>query len=193
MQTCRKQSKATSDKVLRDSVNTYDLLNYLLTDTVEIGSVMDGYKIISDIDRLPPPVFYGKFIDHVSEVLSEKDTTYIRSQLRKRKYFNTNGLAKYGFTVVKVSELYKAKVSGEKFWDIIHNKYGPGLLTVSMPIFNRDFTRAYIRFGYSCGELCGGGDGPWLSTLGDGRVDATTFRYSLHAVSFCNLVSPLLY
>lgn len=78
-------NKATSDKnVLRDSVNTYDLLNYLLTDTVEIGLVMDGYKIISDIDRLPPPIFYGKFIDHVSEVLSEKDTTYIRSQLRKR-------------------------------------------------------------------------------------------------------------
>jgi len=151
----------------RDSVDTYDLLNYLLTDTVEIGLVMDGYKIISDIERLPPPVFYGKFIDHVSEALSENDTTYIRGQLRKRKHFNTNGLTKYGFTVVKVSELYKAKISGEEFWEVIHNKYGPGLLTVSMPIFNRDFTKAYIRFGYSCGELCGGGEDMIIEKVND--------------------------
>lgn len=59
------------------------------------------------------------------------------------------------------------KMSGEKFWEIIHNKYGPGLLTVSMPIFNRDFTKAYIRFGYSCGELCGGGEDMIIEKIGD--------------------------
>jgi hypothetical protein len=141
-----------------DSVEVYSLLNYVLTDTVDINFVSDGYKIVSDIERLPPPTFPGTLSDHICEILSEKDTVHIIRQLKTRKDFKVGGLKKYGFTVVKVSEMDEADLSGEKFWEIIHNNYGPGLLTVSLPIFNVDFTKAYVRVGYSCGELCGGGE-----------------------------------
>jgi hypothetical protein len=75
--------------------------------------------------------------------------------------------------VVKVSELLERKVSGDKFWDKINNDYGPGgLLTISCPIFNKDLTKAYVRFGSSCGTTCGAGvdfiieliDNKWVIT-----------------------------
>jgi hypothetical protein len=116
-----------------DTLNTFALLNYLLTDTTEIGLVKDGYKVISDIDMLPPPMWTGEgsFKKHLSEVLMEKDTLHIIKQLKELKNFRTDELVKYGFTVVKVSEMRAMKMTGEMFWDKIYKDYGPGLLTVS--------------------------------------------------------------
>jgi hypothetical protein len=147
----------------RDSTTTVDLygfLNYVLTDSTDIGLVKDGYKVISDIELLPPPSFYGpeKFSDYLSEKLNEKDTLYIVNQLKERKNFRTDGLQAFGFTIVKVSDLRDKKIEGEEFWNTIHDNYGPGYLTVSRPIFNREFTKAYLRFGYVCDGLCGGGE-----------------------------------
>jgi hypothetical protein len=152
-----------------ETTNTFDLLNYLLTDTTEIGLVKDGYKVISDIDMLPPPMWTGEgsFKKHLSEVLMEKDTLHIIRQLKELKNFRTDELAKYGFTIVKVSEMRAMKMTGEMFWDKIYKDYGPGLLTVSRPVFNKEFTKAYIRFGYSCGELCGGGEDMIIEKVND--------------------------
>jgi hypothetical protein len=152
-----------------DTLNTFALLNYLLTDTTEIGLVKDGYKVISDIDMLPPPMWTGEgsFKKHLSEVLMEKDTLHIIKQLKELKNFRTDELVKYGFTVVKVSEMRAMKMTGEMFWDKIYKDYGPGLLTVSRPVFNKDYTKAYIRFGYSCGQLCGGGEDMIIEKVND--------------------------
>lgn len=142
------------------TVDLYGFLNYILTDSTDIGLVKDGYKVISDIEVLPPPSFYGpeKFRDYLSKELSEKDTLYIVNQLKKRMKFRTDSLQAFGFTIVKVSDLRNKKLEGDEFWDTIHEIYGPGYLTVSRPIFNRNFTKAYVRFGYVCGRLCGGGE-----------------------------------
>ncbi len=158
--TANKDKKVISSSI--DSIwttNTFELLNYLLTDTTEIGLVKDGYKVISDLDMLPPPMWTGEgsFKKYLSEVLVENDTLYIIGQLKELNNFRTDELTKYGFTVVKVSDMQAKKMTGEMFWDKIYKDYGPGLLTVSRPVFNKDFTKAYVRFGYSCGRLCGGG------------------------------------
>lgn len=155
------------------TVDLYGFLNYVLTDTTEIGLVKDGYKVISDIEMLPPPGFFeGTFRDYLSQLLSETDTLFISNQLRELLSFRTDKMSEFGFTVVKVSELRAQKLKGEEFWDLIYRDYGQGLLTVSRPIFNRDCTKAYVRVGYSCGRLCGGGedvifdkvDGNWKLT-----------------------------
>lgn len=149
---------SSSDTTI-ETANTFAFLNYLLTDTTGIGLVKDGYKVISDIDMLPPPMYTGKgsFLTYLSEKLIERDTFHIITQLKESKNFRTDELTKYGFTVVKVSEMRAMKMTSELFWDKIYKDYGPGLLTVSRPVFNKEFTKAYARFGYSCGELCGGG------------------------------------
>src|SRR5690606_11870775 len=126
----------------RDSTITMDLfgfLNYILTDSTDIGLVKDGYKVISDIELLPPPSFYGpeKFSDYLIKELGEKDTLYIVNQLKGRKNFRTDSLQAFGFTIVKVSDLRDKKIDVDEFWNSIHDKYGPGYLTVSRPIFNK--------------------------------------------------------
>jgi hypothetical protein len=135
------------------------LLNYILTDTTEIRLVKDGRKVISDIDILGPANFTGNFSDYLSKELKEKDIAYINRQLKQAITFKTDELTKFGFTVVKASELLERKISGDKFWDKIDNDYGPGgLLIISCPIFNKDMTKAYVRFGHRCGTTCGSGE-----------------------------------
>jgi hypothetical protein len=154
------KNTSLNSREITATVDLYGFLNYILTDSTDIGLVKDGYKVISDIEVLPPPSFYGpeKFSDYLSKELSEKDTLYIVDQLKERKNFRTDRLQTFGFTIVKVSDLRNKKIEGDEFWNTIHDKYGPGYLTVSRPIFNRDFTKAYVRFGYVCGRLCGGGE-----------------------------------
>jgi hypothetical protein len=138
----------------------FELLNYLLTDTVNIKLVTDGYKVISDKEFLSPPCFNGKeknTIELLSKVLSEKDTTFIRSQLKKSMSFRTDSLAKFGFVVYKASVYIENKYSIDSLFQSVHENYGPGLLMVSMPIFNKGKTKAYFRYGYLCGSLCGSG------------------------------------
>jgi hypothetical protein len=141
------------------TVEIFDLLNYVLTDTVDIGLVKDNCKSVSDIPMLPPPFWGGEgsLKNYLSEVLSEKDTLFIASQLRDSETFRTNELAKYGFKIINIEKLQTKTLGMEEFWDNIYKEYGPGFITVSRPIFNRERSMVYIRFGYSCGEMCGGG------------------------------------
>lgn len=141
------------------SDDNYELLNYLLTDTVNIRFVTDGYKIISDKEFPPVPCLAGagSTIEMLSDVLSEKDTSFLRSQLRKSISFRTDSLKKFGFVIFKASVFIENKYSIDSLFDLVHKGFGPGLLSASMPIFNKEKTIAYFRFGYHCGPLCGGG------------------------------------
>lgn len=140
--------------------DVYGFLNYILMDSTDIGFVNGGHKIISDIEDLPPPSVLetASFRDFLCEELNETDTSYILKQVKERKGFRTDGLQEFGFTIVKVSDLRKEKLSREEFWEIVYNNFGPGYFTVSRPVFNRRFTKVYVRIGYLCGPLCGAGE-----------------------------------
>jgi len=142
----------------RETVVTIDpieLLNFVLTDTTDLNIVPDGYKVISDISILGPPLMQArKFSDFLVNILSETDTLFIKDQLRQSSNFRTDKLEEYGFTIVKISEV--TPNTGID-WDYIYDNYGPGILTVDRPIFNKSYNKAYIRIGYSCGPHCGSG------------------------------------
>lgn len=142
------------------SINLYEFINLVLTDTILEGRFTErNGKVISDVSMLPPPINTGdqSFALYLSSVLSEGDTLFVKEQLKDGLGFRTDSLSAYGFTIARVSELRNEGLKGERFWGRIYKEYGRGILTVSRPVFNKNFTKAYIRVGHSCGSLCGGG------------------------------------
>lgn len=142
------------------SINLYDFINLVLTDTVLEGRFTErNGKVISDVSMLPPPINTGdqSFALYLSNVLSEDDTLFVKKQFKDGLGFRTDSLRAYGFTIARVSQLRKEGLKGQRFWERIYKEYGRGILTVSRPIFDKTFTKAYIRIGHSCGSLCGGG------------------------------------
>jgi hypothetical protein len=142
------------------SINLYEFLNLVLTDTVLEGRFAErNGKIISDVSMLPPPINtgYQNFTLYLSDILSEPDTLFVKEQLKDGLGFKTDSLSAYGFKIARVSELRKEGLKGKRFWERVYKEYGRGILTVSRPVFDKNLTRAYIRMGHSCGSLCGGG------------------------------------
>ena len=152
----------------RDTVEIIDpieFLSFVLTDTIDLNLVPDGYKIISDISILPPPVMpAGKFSDFLITILTETDTLFIKDQLKQTNNFRTNKLEEHDFTIIKISEI--PPETGID-WDYISDNYGEGIMTVDRPIFNKSYTKAYIRVGYLCGLHCGSGKELILEKIGD--------------------------
>lgn len=137
-----------------ETIDPVEFMNFVLTDTTDLNLVSDGYNVISDIQILPPPIMpAGEFSDFLLDKLEETDTLFIIEQLEKNT-FRIDELEQYGFTVVKVS---KAQAGSDEFWNYIYNNFGQGLLTVSKPIFNKSFSKVFVRVGYVCGPHCGGG------------------------------------
>lgn len=140
----------------KNGIDEFDFLNQILRDT-SIVNAPNGTFVISDNDYLPPPMFgEGKEIDFVSQKLSESDTTFLRNQFRSQKDFTTDSLTGYGFVICKVSAL-RATMKTDSLWSYITDKYNGGYYSVSKPIFNRSYDKAYIKIGYRCGPMCGSG------------------------------------
>lgn len=143
------------DREAVEVIDPIEFLSFVLTDTTDLNLVSNRLNIISDISILGPPTFSaGKFSDFLITILAETDTLFIKDQLRLCNNFRTDKLEGHGFTIIKISEI---PPNTGIDWDYISDNYGQGILTVDRPIFNRNYTLAYVRFGFLCGHLCGGG------------------------------------
>jgi hypothetical protein len=153
------------DRKVVEIIDPIEFLNFVLTDTTELKLITNGYKSISDISILPPPTMpAGKFSDFLITILAETDTLFIQDQLRESNNFNTENLENYGFKIIKISEI--PSETGID-WDYFSDNYGQGILTVDRPIFNKSYTKAYIRFGYLCGTHCGNGQELVIEKIGN--------------------------
>ena len=138
-----------------DSLYILDIIHTALTDSSISWIGKKGHQVLSKTQMLPPPSnFYESYVSYVSRILSEKDTLCIGSQLQLRNRFTTTGMENFGYTVVNLEN----DVRTGTFWETFHEEYGEGFLTVSMPVFDCNRIRAFIRLGFVCGGKCGGGE-----------------------------------
>ncbi len=138
----------------KTEIDEFDFLNQILRDTSIVKRKLEEPFVVSDVANLPPPMREGREIDFVSQKLSEPDTIFLREQFRKTKNFTTDSLEAYGFTICKVSEL-RIRMNTDSLWNYIIDKYNGGYYSINRPIFNKAFNKAYINFGYKCGDYCG--------------------------------------
>lgn len=134
----------------------YQVIQTLLTNTT---NHKNHHAYLSDIDLLGPSTSsIGKsYSNYLSEILSEKDTFFIKQQLKESTTFKTDSLVFYGIEILKISDIQTNKSSRDSLWKSMRNKNINGFYSYSQPIFNTNQTLAFIRYGYFCGLNCGNG------------------------------------
>lgn len=136
-------------------------LKEVLMDSTDDAFIQDQYYVLSDVDSLLPPPNFGQHaneLDLISDALDEEDQNFIKSQIKARKDFSATALKGEGFTIVPLQQLLQENNQPDSLWTSVNNQYENGFYTVSMPIFSKDFKKAYVRVGHLCGPLCGGGE-----------------------------------
>ena len=83
--------------------------------------------------------------EYISRILEINDIDYVKEQIKQNESFNYNKLADYGFNMLDVRGLIEKGIIGQKIIDYTAEKNNYGVLLISIPIFNKDLNRAYIR------------------------------------------------
>ncbi|WP_233558631.1 hypothetical protein [Aquimarina sp. BL5] len=102
------------------------------------------------------------FDEYVKNHLKIKDSIHYNLQLESyKKFILTSDITK-GKNILTQSQFKeferKSELGEFKFWDWLENNCSDGYSSISKPIFNENYTLAYIQIGTVCGSLCGGGE-----------------------------------
>ena len=86
------------------------------------------------------------------------DIKYMRSQLRVGQRIKWDKRIKATIIVSKIelSSMFRSKGTDEG-WKMYDLKFGQNLAKFSVPLFNKDLTKAILIIDYKCGPFCGYG------------------------------------
>lgn len=135
-------------------------LNEVLSDTIGLKLISSKSDLISNVNIIPPSVFYYnekefyKESHYISEVLEINDTLFVQKQFELNPSFSFDDLSKFGFKVFDVNSMIKSGKGHHYILDEVSSNYQDYkncyLLFLSKPIFNRSRSKAYMTYG--CGS-----------------------------------------
>mgnify|MGYP003630284048 CR=1 FL=1 len=157
---CNNDSKPSLEELKkRDAEKTTELLTQIFENEKDV------YLATNCISEKPRATYQPNvpdFDEYIKEHLSIKDSTHYKLQTDLYKQFSLITEYAKGKNIITASDFkefeQKSESGGFSFWDWLENNCSDGYSSISKPIFNEDYTLAYIRVGNICGELCGGGE-----------------------------------
>jgi len=144
-----------------------ELLNEILSDTIELKLITSKTQLISNYSYMVPPrrkrIKQFKFI---CDSLKVKDTMFIRNQFLNNKTFDLNQLTNYGYNMFDLKTKIENNMPHDTLLKLIDSlnrgTKNYSLLKISKPIFNEDKNLVYIRT-----EQGSGGDSYILEKIKD--------------------------
>ena len=103
----------------------------------------------------------SNIIKDVTEKLGIKDTVHLNEQIKLYNQFKLTSDIVSDKTILTKKDFQKfekKKPIGKSTWVLIEATCEDGYSYILKPIFNEDYTRAYVQFGNHCGGYCGGGE-----------------------------------
>ncbi|NJY64116.1 hypothetical protein HC174_15340 [Salinimicrobium sp. CDJ15-81-2] len=148
-----------SDLKKLDEVKTIELLTQIFEDE------KDGFlstNCLTQKKRALSPPMVEDFDGYVQRLIGIKDSAHYEFQSKLYQQFVlTENIAK-GKKIITQSQFVeferKSELGEFKFWDWLDKNCTSGFSSISKPIFNENFTVAYVQIGNTCGDLCGGGE-----------------------------------
>jgi hypothetical protein len=124
---------------------------------VDIKITPKAVGVVTEIPILGPNLLGDekRRIKFIAERLGEKDIQFIEQQFKDGKKLNTNELKSFGFKIVAKEKLNLQTIKDENVWKLIEQEFGKDIVTFEMPVFNRDYNKAYLWIEYLCGLDCG--------------------------------------
>jgi hypothetical protein len=157
---CKKELKTNVSELKKlDSEKTTELLTQIFEDE------KNGFLLTNCITEKTRGVNYPMvpdFDEYVKNHLGIKDSIHYKLQSELYKQFVlTSDIAK-GKNIITQSQFKeferKSELGEFRFWDWLEDNCTDGYSSISKPIFNENYTLAYIQIGNVCGGLCGGGE-----------------------------------
>lgn len=155
---CKTEQKNKINEIISlDREKTIELLlqvfedendSYLSTKCITEKRVAGFDPISEDFDK------------YLKEHLYIKDSIHYNLQIELRNAFSMNNEIARGKSILTKLDFeeFRKNSNIDEMWELILDKCPDGYSWVSKPIFNEDFTIAYINIGSLCGGLCGGGE-----------------------------------
>ena len=142
--------------VVRDKL-AYELINKILSDTSDLFFKNKTF-FIAEKPVFSPPIMSGfrSEKEFLMNLFEENDSLNLFSQLKKRRNFLLDSSRISNYKLVPKKYFIKNS-KRDSLWEIIDTKLNGGFYIISMPFFSSDNKMVYIRIGYLCGRLCGGG------------------------------------
>jgi len=150
---CSSKEK-TQEDIRTDLI--YSLINEILSDTTIWRS--EKY-CLSEVTLLFPDPPNSSVCKFYNDLFNEDDTVNIYQQLILRREFLIDSLKIGGMKILSKKDIIvNSKISDEFFWSYIHENCERGYISFSMPVFSKDNSLVYIKFGYMCERLWGEGE-----------------------------------
>ncbi|PKH52043.1 hypothetical protein CXF68_15670 [Tenacibaculum sp. Bg11-29] len=137
-----------------------EFLNEILSDTINLKLLSSQKIMISDFNflpKLPHSILNDNefkrvsYIKYLSHHLKEKDTVFIKKQIKQNKTFDLKILSKYNYQILNTSKLFKNGVSVDSLSTIALNKqiytkelYNEPYILIDKPIFNKEMNRVCL-------------------------------------------------
>ena len=137
---------------------TYNLINEILSDSTDVYLKNINY-CLSEMTLLIPDTFNPEFNaqEFYKNLFDEDDTVNIYQQLDFKNEFLMDSLKIQKMKILSANFIENENFT-ESFWNYIRENCSGGYITFSKPVFSKDNSLVYLKFGYTCGRLCGAGE-----------------------------------
>ena len=155
---CSHYKKPEKDNVTTRNIDKLEVLNKILSDTINLKLLPYQKILISDFNflpKLPEKVIdrEGEFIsvsyiEYLSHNPKEKDTIFLKEQIKQNKTLDLKELSQYNYQIFNTSELIKNSVSIDSLTSLAYEKtsysdrkYNESFILIDKPIFNKEMNR----------------------------------------------------
>lgn len=157
--------KSEVEKEDLDYLKTKEILSQLLSETEdptsEITCIRDKYNFLDDMPH------YNIFSELFKE-LNIKDSLHLQEQIDLLKTFEITDNLDLNKTIIDFDEFPKSDNEAKKFWNTLFSNCDKGYLSISKPIFNEAYNKAFVVIEEICGRNCTSVSGV-IYTLQDGK------------------------
>jgi len=126
-----------------------DFLSQILSDSTDYKLLKKPNRFISNYFDLSPQFENDSLkishSEYISQVLEINDIDFIKGQIEQNESFDYDKLGDYGFNILDAKGLIEKGITYTKILEYTEKKENYGFLIISVPIFNKDLNRAYIR------------------------------------------------
>lgn len=155
MFSCKEKApkEVVESNVLTENIKL-DFLHEILSDSTGNGILKSRNRYISnyfDISPLHLSIdikndsldFFES--EYIAEKLEIQNINFIKQQMDANSSFDYDKLKKYGFNVLDVEGFIKKGIVGDAILEYTKKQGNYGMLMFSVPVFNKELNKAYIR------------------------------------------------
>ncbi|MEX0997589.1 MAG: hypothetical protein WDZ45_11110 [Flavobacteriaceae bacterium] len=174
---CKENTKTDSQNLDREKTN--EILTQIINDSTDL--YMDT-NCISEKNRLLYTIFTTDLNNYIKNQLGINEEEHLKNQMELFHNFRFTENLTFGKQIITVLDFKEFENQAENgnytFWTWLDSNCENGYLSISKPVFNETFDKAFVIIGSICGGKCGGGETRFYKFKnGKWKIEKTEFEW----------------